>query len=89
MFISIGCSYKGTIPENTDLFKKTNPSLVENNIYYDEKSINMAQNLAFSVPMTGDFNIDYKKIVNNYSKIILDRSFKKIDDKNRGSNESR
>ncbi len=82
LFIFIGCSYNGTIPENTNLFKKTNPSLIENNIYYDEQSINMAQNLAFSVTMTGDFNIDYKKIVNNYSKIILDRSFKRIDDKN-------
>ena len=82
LFIFIGCSYNGTIPENTNLFKKTNPSLIENNIYYDESSINSAQNLIFTPPPLGEYNINYKNIVNNYSKKLLGRNFKRINDKN-------
>ena len=82
LFISIGCSYNGTIPENTNLFKKTNPSLIENNIYYDESSINTAQNLIFTPPVLGEYNINYKNIVNKYSKSLLERNFQRINDKN-------
>ena len=82
LFISIGCSYNGTIPENTNLFKKINSLSIENNIYYDESSINTAQNLIFTPPLLGEYNINYKNIVNNYSKNMLERNFQRINDKN-------